>query len=179
MNLHRRLRSGRIIPRFFCLRNPSQAGHWFRRRQATDSDASRLPCGRWSRRSRGRRPNRRTRPMRPRKGMSDDFRESAMRKIREVLRLKHALGASERRIAVSAGISRSTIGEYLRRAAVIGINGGTRWRRGDELDTAARRATWKGCPLRNCARAKPMARARRHWCPVELAAGTPKGTGFC
>src|SRR5712691_3931697 len=45
-----------------------------------------------------------------------------MRKVREVLRLKHALGASERQIAVSVGVSRSTIGEYLRRAAVIGIN---------------------------------------------------------
>jgi transposase len=44
-----------------------------------------------------------------------------MRKVREVLRLKHALGASEREIAVSVGVSRSTIGEYLRRAAVIGI----------------------------------------------------------
>jgi hypothetical protein len=46
-----------------------------------------------------------------------------MRKVREVLRLKHALGASEREIAVSVGVSRSTIGEYLRRAAVIGIPG--------------------------------------------------------
>ena len=33
-----------------------------------------------------------------------------MRKVREVLRLRHALG-----------VSRSTVGEYLRRAAVIGI----------------------------------------------------------
>jgi transposase len=44
-----------------------------------------------------------------------------MRKVREVLRLKHALGASERDIAVSVGISRSTVAEYLRRAGVIGI----------------------------------------------------------
>jgi hypothetical protein len=33
-----------------------------------------------------------------------------MRKVREVLRLKHALGASEREIAVSVSVSRSTIG---------------------------------------------------------------------
>jgi hypothetical protein len=33
---------------------------------------------------------------------------AAMRKGREVLRLKHALGASERQIAVTVGISRST-----------------------------------------------------------------------
>src|SRR5262249_62165191 len=39
-----------------------------------------------------------------------------MRKVREVLRLKHALGLSERQIAVSVGVSRSTVAEYLRRA---------------------------------------------------------------
>ena len=44
-----------------------------------------------------------------------------MRKVREVLRLRHALGASERQIAVAVGVSRSTVGEYLRRADVIGI----------------------------------------------------------
>jgi superoxide dismutase, Fe-Mn family len=55
-----------------------------------------------------------------------------MRKVREVLRLKHALGASERQIAVSVGVSRSTIGEYLRRAAVIGIT----WPVPAELDDA-------------------------------------------
>jgi transposase len=44
-----------------------------------------------------------------------------MRKVREVLRLRHALGVSERQIAVTVGISRSTVGEYLRRAAVVGI----------------------------------------------------------
>ena len=44
-----------------------------------------------------------------------------MRKVREVLRLRHALGVSERQIAVTIGVSRSTVGEYLRRAAVIGL----------------------------------------------------------
>ena len=44
-----------------------------------------------------------------------------MRKVREVLRLRHALGVSERQIAITTGVSRSTVGEYLRRAAVIGI----------------------------------------------------------
>ena len=44
-----------------------------------------------------------------------------MRKVREVLRLKHACGASDRLIAQSLGIGRTTVGEYLRRAAVIGI----------------------------------------------------------
>ena len=44
-----------------------------------------------------------------------------MRKIREALRLKHALGLSERLVAVSVGVSRSTVAEYLRRASVVGI----------------------------------------------------------
>ena len=44
-----------------------------------------------------------------------------MREVREVLRLRHALGVSERQIAVTVGVSRSTVGEYLRRAAVSDI----------------------------------------------------------
>ena len=31
-----------------------------------------------------------------------------MRKVREVLRLRHALGVSERQIAITVGVSRST-----------------------------------------------------------------------
>ena len=45
----------------------------------------------------------------------------SMRKVREVLRLKYACGASARVIAQSLGIGRTVIGEYIRRAAVIGI----------------------------------------------------------
>ena len=44
-----------------------------------------------------------------------------MRKIREVLRLKHACGLSERRIALAIGLSRSTIKAYLKRADSCGI----------------------------------------------------------
>ena len=44
-----------------------------------------------------------------------------MRQVREVLRLKHVAGHSERRIAAAIGISRYTVAEYLRRAAVVGI----------------------------------------------------------
>jgi hypothetical protein len=39
-----------------------------------------------------------------------------MRQVREVLRLKHAVGFSERRIAALLEISRTTVAEYLRRA---------------------------------------------------------------
>jgi transposase len=44
-----------------------------------------------------------------------------MRKVREVLRLKYACGASVRTIARSVGIGRTTVAEYLRRTSVIGI----------------------------------------------------------
>ena len=56
-----------------------------------------------------------------------------MRKVREVLRLKHACGVSERVIARSLGVSRSTVAEYLRRAAVIGLA----WPIPGDLDEAA------------------------------------------
>ena len=40
-----------------------------------------------------------------------------MRKIKEILRLKLNCGISEREIARSCGVSRSTVADYLRRAA--------------------------------------------------------------
>ena len=45
-----------------------------------------------------------------------------MRKIREVLRLKHAYQTSERQISFAVGLSRSTISDYLRRAAQARLN---------------------------------------------------------
>ena len=56
-----------------------------------------------------------------------------MRKVREVLRQRYACGASERVIAQSLGIGRTAVGEYIRRATVIGIT----WPVPDELDDAA------------------------------------------
>jgi transposase len=56
-----------------------------------------------------------------------------MRQVREVLRLKYACGHSERRIAAALGISRYTVAEYLRRAAVIGLT----WPVPPEFDDAA------------------------------------------
>ena len=44
-----------------------------------------------------------------------------MRKIREVLRLKWAVGMSNRRIAVSCGNGRPMVSEYLRRAESAGL----------------------------------------------------------
>lgn len=45
-----------------------------------------------------------------------------MRKIKEVLRLRYVCGLSEREIARSCNITRSTVGNYLRRAAVAGLD---------------------------------------------------------
>src|SRR5437763_7323471 len=45
----------------------------------------------------------------------------SMRKVREVLRLKHTLGMSLREISEATGVGKTVIGEYLRRAKVIGI----------------------------------------------------------
>jgi hypothetical protein len=48
-------------------------------------------------------------------------------------RMKYARGTSERVIVRSVGIGRTAIGEYIRRAAVIGIT----WPVPEELDDAA------------------------------------------
>ena len=45
----------------------------------------------------------------------------SMRRIREILRLKHACGATDRAIARSVGVARSTIALYLERAAAAGL----------------------------------------------------------
>ncbi len=45
----------------------------------------------------------------------------SMRKIVEILRLKHECGLNHRRIAVSVGVARSTVCDYLYRAAAAGL----------------------------------------------------------
>ena len=56
-----------------------------------------------------------------------------MRNVREVLRLRHASGASVRMIAHCVGVGRTTVAEYLRRVPVLGIT----WPVPTELDDAA------------------------------------------
>ena len=46
---------------------------------------------------------------------------SDMRKIREVLRLRVSLGSNLSAVAAGAGVSRSTVREYLKRAAAAGL----------------------------------------------------------
>jgi len=57
----------------------------------------------------------------------------SMRKIREVLRLKWGLQLADRKIARSLGVSRSSVADYIRRAAEAGLS----WPLADELDDAA------------------------------------------
>src|SRR5260370_41020141 len=54
---------------------------------------------------------------------------TAMRRIKEVLRLKHALGLSDAAVARGAKVARSTAKEYLDRAAAAGLS----WEAAGEL----------------------------------------------
>src|SRR5487761_2182096 len=56
----------------------------------------------------------------------------SMRKIRDVLRLTHALGMSRRLVGEATGIGRPAVGEYVRRAAAAGLS----WPIPDEIDDA-------------------------------------------
>jgi DNA-binding transcriptional regulator LsrR (DeoR family) len=77
-----------------------------------------------------------------------------MRKVREVMRLRHALGVSEQQIAITIGVSRSTVGEYLRRAAVIGIT----WPVPEGMDDGELEA--------GCSRRHRSMRSRHGRCPI-------------
>ena len=46
----------------------------------------------------------------------------SMRRIRDLLRLKHENGLSSRVIATSLGLSKGAVGDYLRRAQAAGVS---------------------------------------------------------
>jgi len=46
---------------------------------------------------------------------------SDMRRVKELLRLAHELGYSKRQIAVSIGMPKTTVGDYLARAEAAGL----------------------------------------------------------
>jgi transcriptional regulator with XRE-family HTH domain len=56
-----------------------------------------------------------------------------MRRIREILQLKHERGLSYRAIARSCGVGIGTVSEYLGRATAVGLS----WPLPPELDDAA------------------------------------------
>lgn len=57
----------------------------------------------------------------------------SMRKIKEILRLKWGSGLPERQVASACGVSRSTVGNYVHRAAKAGLS----WPLPEELDETA------------------------------------------
>ncbi|HTR17018.1 MAG TPA: IS21 family transposase [Acetobacteraceae bacterium] len=76
----------------------------------------------------------------------------SMRKVREVLRLRHACGASVRTIARAVGVGHTTVAEYLRRTTVIGIT----WPVPPALDDAALERRLFAPPGFNTPQSKPM-----------------------
>jgi transcriptional regulator with XRE-family HTH domain len=109
-----------------------------------------------------------------------------MRQVREVLRLKHAANLSERQIAASLRISRSTVAEYVRRATVVGVT----WPVPGELDDATLEARLFSPPfaVREAPRPQPdwarlHAELRRPNVTLlllweEYRAGQPDGYGY-
>ncbi len=79
----------------------------------------------------------------------------SMRKIRDVLRLTHALGMSRRLAGEATGIGKSAVGDYVRRAAIAGIG----WPIPDEIDDAELergRRIWRA---RSCSSTGPATRS--------------------
>jgi transposase len=86
----------------------------------------------------------------------------SMRKIREVLRLKHTQRLSQRAVARAVGIARSTVAEYLERAEQAALS----WQEADKLsDTEVEERLF-----RQVGKNEPQARApvNFHWVHMEL-----------
>jgi transposase len=80
-----------------------------------------------------------------------------MRKIKEVMRLKYGCGVSNRDIARSCGIARSTVAEYLRRVQGAGL----RWPLPEDLDEARLEALLFPPPPALTSEARPQPDWRR------------------
>jgi len=80
-------------------------------------------------------------------------RRLSVRKIKEILRLKLGCGISEREIARSCGVSRSTVADYLRRAAAAKMTWG-------EASAMAEPSSKSVCFLPSTCRARSNARRR-------------------
>src|SRR3954471_3724798 len=79
----------------------------------------------------------------------------SMRKVREVLRLKHEQGLSERQIESAVSVGHGTVGAYIRRAADAGLS----WEEASKLSDAEVEARL----FQQMARNEPPARA-----PIDL-----------
>jgi transposase len=81
-----------------------------------------------------------------------------MRKIRDVLRLTHAIGMSRRLVGEATGIGKTAAGEYVRRAAVAGLS----WQIPGEIDDAELER--RLFPTTNAA--SPSARSGPNWSDI-------------
>jgi transposase len=109
-----------------------------------------------------------------------------MRQVREVLRRKYACGQSGHQIAAAVGVSRYTVAEYLRRAAVVGIT----WPVPPELDDVALEGRLFSPPFTSPETLRPQpewtrihAELRRPGVTLQLLwqeyrAGQPEGYGY-
>ena len=109
-----------------------------------------------------------------------------MRQVREVLRRKYVCGQSGHQIAAAIGVSRCTVAEYLRRAAVVGIT----WPVPPELDDVALEGRLFSPPLTPSKTLRPQpewirthAELRRPGVTLlllwqEYRAGQPEGYGY-
>src|SRR5215469_35506 len=102
----------------------------------------------------------------------------SMRKIKDVLRLRHELGMGQRQIARSCAIGQATVADYLKRAAAVGIGWPLPqdWDEGPACFAAATRRTLRPQPLGSGARQhRPPRRLR--WQLVQRAVCAHRRTG--
>ena len=84
-----------------------------------------------------------------------------MRKMREVLRLRHALSLSYREIGEALGVSKTAAGEIVRRAEVIGLS--CAWQQADCLSSKDHHSTESDCVrTTNCCLFLKLPRFRGH-----------------
>jgi hypothetical protein len=88
-----------------------------------------------------------------------------MRKVREVLRLKHAVGLTYREISAATGVGKTAVYEYIRRAEAIGIT----WPVAEERPTRKRLARKADVGHRRTCAAEPLVSRPRD--PGEKRAG--------
>jgi len=83
-----------------------------------------------------------------------------MRRVRELLRLHYGIGASARGIARELGVSRSTVQEYLARAAAAGLT----WPLADEITDGVLRSDCSRPAAPSRGHAGGRSRTGLRWC---------------
>jgi hypothetical protein len=100
------------------------------------------------------------------RGRSMETERVSMRKVREVLRLRHELKLSVREVAEATGVGKTAVAEYVRRAKVIGLT----WPVAPEIDDAELELH-----LRRGALEQPLPDwSGAHIAAIDFLGGTPK-----